>query len=66
MLGVGSALVYLHHDSERCILHRDIKPSNIMLDASFTAKLGDFGLARLVDHGRRSHTTVVKIGRAHV
>ncbi|XP_066358451.1 L-type lectin-domain containing receptor kinase IX.1-like [Miscanthus floridulus] len=30
-----------------------------MLDASFPAKLGDFGLARLVDHGRGSHTTVL-------
>ncbi|CAL4905224.1 unnamed protein product [Urochloa decumbens] len=59
VLGLGSALLYLHQDWEQCVLHRDIKPSNVMLDASFTAKLGDFGLARLVDHGRRSHTTVV-------
>nr|CAB3462580.1 unnamed protein product [Digitaria exilis] len=42
---------------EQCVLHRDIKPSNVMLDASFNAKLGDFGLVRLVDHGRGSHTT---------
>ena len=28
-----------------------------MLDAAFNAKLGDFGLARLVDHGRGAHTT---------
>nr|CAB3462572.1 unnamed protein product [Digitaria exilis] len=28
-----------------------------MLDASFNAKLGDFGLARLVDHGRVAHAT---------
>ncbi|KAG2622069.1 hypothetical protein PVAP13_3NG287700 [Panicum virgatum] len=59
VLGLGSALLYLHQDWEQCVLHRDIKPSNVMLDASFHAKLGDFGLARLVDHGRRSHTTVV-------
>ncbi|CAL4892385.1 unnamed protein product [Urochloa decumbens] len=59
VLGIGSALLYLHQDCQQCILHRDIKPSNIMLDAVFNAKLGDFGLARLVDHGRGSHTTVV-------
>ncbi|TVU50403.1 hypothetical protein EJB05_01773, partial [Eragrostis curvula] len=59
ILGLGSALLYLHQDWEQCVLHRDIKPSNVMLDASFSAKLGDFGLARLIDHGRRSHTTVL-------
>ncbi|TVU49147.1 hypothetical protein EJB05_00441, partial [Eragrostis curvula] len=58
VLGLGSALVYLHHDTEQCVLHRDIKPSNVMLDASFNAKLGDFGLARVIDDdGRRSRTT---------
>ncbi|CAN6361767.1 unnamed protein product [Urochloa humidicola] len=59
VLGIGSALLYLHQDWEQCVLHRDIKPSNVMLDGSFNAMLGDFGLARLVDHGRRSHTTVL-------
>jgi serine/threonine protein kinase len=59
VLGLGSALLYLHQDWEQCALHRDIKPSNVMLDASFHAKLGDFGLARLVDHGRRARTTAV-------
>ncbi|CAN6224951.1 unnamed protein product [Urochloa humidicola] len=59
VVGIGSALLYLHQDCQQCVLHRDIKPSNVMLDASFNAKLGDFGLARLVDHGRDSHTTVL-------
>ncbi|CAL4891089.1 unnamed protein product [Urochloa decumbens] len=58
-LGVGAALLYLHEDTEWRVVHRDIKPSNVMLDASFTAKLDDFGLARLIDDGRRSHTTGV-------
>ncbi|XP_037419085.1 L-type lectin-domain containing receptor kinase IX.1-like [Triticum dicoccoides] len=57
VLGVGSALLYLHQDIEQRVVHRNIKPSNIMLDTSFTAKLGDFGLAGLINDGRRSHTT---------
>ncbi|XBI78592.1 hypothetical protein VPH35_088252 [Triticum aestivum] len=57
VLGVGSALLYLHQETEQRVVHRDIKPSNIMLDASFIAKLGDFGLARLINDGRKSHTT---------
>ncbi|KAL6643507.1 hypothetical protein ACP70R_018273 [Stipagrostis hirtigluma subsp. patula] len=59
VLGISSALLYLHQDWEQCVLHRDIKASNVMLDASFNAKLGDFGLARLVDHERESHTTAL-------
>jgi serine/threonine protein kinase len=57
ILGLGSALLYLHQEWEQCVLHRDIKPSNVMLGASFSAKLGDFGLARLVNHGRGPYTT---------
>ncbi|XP_059446406.1 L-type lectin-domain containing receptor kinase IX.1-like [Corylus avellana] len=55
--GLASALLYLHNEWEQCVLHRDIKSSNIMLDSNFNAKLGDFGLARLVDHVKGSKTT---------
>ncbi|KAF3336394.1 L-type lectin-domain containing receptor kinase IX.1 [Carex littledalei] len=55
-LGLGSALLYLHEEWEQCVVHRDIKPSNIMLDSSFNAKLGDFGLARLIDHNQEVET----------
>ncbi|PKI33218.1 hypothetical protein CRG98_046387 [Punica granatum] len=56
---MASALLYLHEEWAQCVVHRDIKCSNIMLDSSFNAKLGDFGLARLVDHGKGSQTTIV-------
>lgn len=59
ILGTCSALLYLHQEWEQCVVHRDIKPSNIMLDASFNPKLGDFGLARLVDHSRGGYTTML-------
>ncbi|WVZ78987.1 hypothetical protein U9M48_026621 [Paspalum notatum var. saurae] len=56
---MGSAILYLHQEWEQCVVHRDIKPSNVMLDSSFNAKLGDFGLARLIDHTRAAHTTML-------
>eukprot|EP01018_Ginkgo_biloba_P039445 Gb_30555 [translate_table: standard] len=57
--GVASGLLYLHEEWGQRVLHRDVKASNVMLDAEFNGRLGDFGLARLYDHGIHSHTTHV-------
>ncbi|KAK9077260.1 hypothetical protein SSX86_005597 [Deinandra increscens subsp. villosa] len=58
-IGLASALLYLHEEWEQCVLHRDIKSSNIMLDSNFNVKLGDFGLAKLVDHEKGYETTIL-------
>uniref|UniRef100_A0A0E0LBB0 Receptor kinase-like protein Xa21 n=1 Tax=Oryza punctata TaxID=4537 RepID=A0A0E0LBB0_ORYPU len=47
-IDVASALDYLHNDCGEQVVHCDIKPSNVLLDADMTAKIGDFGLARLL------------------
>ncbi|KAH7661960.1 Non-specific serine/threonine protein kinase protein [Dioscorea alata] len=65
-LGLASALLYLHEEWEQCVVHRDIKPSNVMLDSEFNAKLGDFGLARLVDHDGGPQTTIVAGTRGYM
>ncbi|XXG54508.1 hypothetical protein AAC387_Pa03g2370 [Persea americana] len=57
--GVASGLLYLHEGWEQVVLHRDIKASNVLLDGEFNGKLGDFGLARLYDHGTNLQTTHV-------
>ncbi|XP_006652561.2 L-type lectin-domain containing receptor kinase SIT2 [Oryza brachyantha] len=57
--GVASGLLYLHEDWEQVVVHRDIKASNVLLDADMNGRLGDFGLARLYDHGADPHTTHV-------
>uniref|UniRef100_A0A6N2NLZ4 Protein kinase domain-containing protein n=1 Tax=Salix viminalis TaxID=40686 RepID=A0A6N2NLZ4_SALVM len=51
-------LAYLHQECENQVIHRDIKASNIMLDEGFNARLGDFGLARQVEHDKSPDATV--------
>lgn len=56
---VATGLVYLHEQWEQVVIHRDIKASNVLVDGEFNGRLGDFGLARLYDHGKDPQTTHV-------
>ncbi|CAL9044452.1 unnamed protein product [Musa banksii] len=61
LCGVASALDYLHHGSRNRVLHRDIKASNVMLDHQYTPRLGDFGLARVIERDGKSHHSTVAL-----
>ncbi|KAF8648251.1 hypothetical protein HU200_064823 [Digitaria exilis] len=56
IIDVAGGLAYLHSDCRQIIAHLDIKPQNILLDEMFSAKVSDFGLAKLID---REQSTVM-------
>ncbi|XBH58008.1 L-type lectin-domain containing receptor kinase IV.1-like [Aegilops tauschii subsp. strangulata] len=57
--GVARGLLYLHEEWEHVVVHRDVKANNVLLGADMGARLGDFGLARLYEHGAAPGTTRV-------
>ncbi|CAO2826345.1 unnamed protein product [Amaranthus hypochondriacus] len=60
-LGIARGMTYLHEECRDCIVHCDLKPENILLDDYYSAKVSDFGLAKLInpkDHRYRTLTSV--------
>ncbi|XP_042034186.1 receptor kinase-like protein Xa21 [Salvia splendens] len=47
-IDIASAVEYLHCGTNSIVIHGDLKPSNILLDQDMVAKVGDFGLAKIV------------------
>ncbi|KAK2990836.1 hypothetical protein RJ640_025893 [Escallonia rubra] len=65
-LGSARALAYLHDHCNPKIIHRDVKAANILLDEEFEAFVGDFGLAKLMDHKDTHVTTAVRGTIGHI
>ncbi|THG12877.1 rust resistance kinase Lr10-like [Camellia sinensis] len=46
-IGTAKGIAYLQEECQPMIVHYDIKPGNVLLDANFSPKIADFGLAKL-------------------
>ncbi|GJT64534.1 serine-threonine/tyrosine-protein kinase catalytic domain-containing protein [Tanacetum coccineum] len=58
-VGTANGISYLHEQCPQRIVHYDIKPANILLDSNFSAKVADFGLAKLCNRDN-SHITMTR------
>ncbi|RWV95207.1 hypothetical protein GW17_00042186 [Ensete ventricosum] len=55
--GAARGLEYLHEKANPPVIFRDLKSSNILLGKDYTAKLSDFGLAKLGPLGDNLHVS---------
>ncbi|XLS88931.1 hypothetical protein HN51_064939 [Arachis hypogaea] len=65
-LETARGILYLHEECSTQIIHCDIKPQNVLLDESFTAKISDFGLAKLLKIGQSRTNTGIRGTKGYV
>ncbi|KAM3708910.1 hypothetical protein ACJW31_02G132200 [Castanea mollissima] len=65
-LDVARGILYLHEECKAPIIHCDIKPSNILMDDFWTAKISDFGLAKLLTPDQTRTFTMVRGTRGYM
>ncbi|KAL2486024.1 receptor-like protein kinase 1 [Abeliophyllum distichum] len=59
-------LCYLHEECNNQIIHCDMKPQNVLLGESFTAKISDFGIAKLLKPDQSRTTTGIRGTKGYV
>ncbi|XP_043693350.1 G-type lectin S-receptor-like serine/threonine-protein kinase LECRK2 [Telopea speciosissima] len=64
--GIARGLMYLHEDCSIPIIHCDIKPQNILLDDCYTARISDFGLAKLLMNDQSRTRTAIRGTKGYV
>ncbi|GAB4850448.1 hypothetical protein Ancab_029752 [Ancistrocladus abbreviatus] len=63
---IATGLNYLHEECSTQIIHCDIKPQNILLDDTLTARISDFGLAKLLKTEQTRTNTGIRGTRGYV